>query len=196
MRRVRLGIAGIIILFGGGILAVLTTRDGPDERGPARERTAKPSAPSASAQPAGSNSPIRFVLADEYTVGETVRVVIENVGRRAYVYESMYQACFLSYFDASGRRFTIPPGTHCDILAKAVIKPGERRKLFSWRLDECVKDQWGCLKSRPLPPGTYTIRGRFAPKASGVPARVQTTFEIAAAEHPLPLIQAAPRTRL
>jgi hypothetical protein len=40
------------------------------------------------------------------------------------------------------------------------------------------KDQWGCAESRPLPPGTYTIKGRFKPKSAGPPARVETTFRI------------------
>lgn len=127
-----------------------------------------------------SGGPIRFLLSDRYTAGETIDVVIENVGPKAYVFQSFYQACFLSYFDSSGRRFIIPPGTHCDMLAEETIRPGERRKLFSWSLDECIKDQWGCAKSRPLPPGAYTIKGRFKPKAAGPPARVETTFRIVA----------------
>jgi hypothetical protein len=153
--------------------------DGGEER---NARSGEPQGPSlTNTSPTNSESrpsPIRFVLADSYTVGETIHVVIENVGARAYVFESLYQACFLSYFDSSGRRFIIPPGTHCDILAKSTIKPGERKKLFTWSLDECVKDQWGCMKSKRLSPGTYTISGRFKPKTGGMPARVETTFEI------------------
>ena len=41
------------------------------------------------------------------------------------------------------------------------IKPGETATLFEWDLSECIEDQWGCVKSQPLPPGTYTIRGAF-----------------------------------
>ena len=80
----------------------------------------------------------------------------------------------------SAQRFIIPPGTHCDILAEETIEPGERKKLFTWSLDECVKDEWGCLESRPLPPGTYTIKGRFKPKAGGTPVSAETTFRIVA----------------
>jgi hypothetical protein len=127
--------------------------------------------------------PIRFNLKDTYAAGETIDVAIENVGTRGhYVFQSLYQACFLSYFDSSGRRFIISPGTHCDMLAEETIKPGERKKLFTWSLDECVKDEWGCAKSRPLPPGTYTIKGRFKLKAGGKPARVETTFRIVATQ--------------
>lgn len=124
--------------------------------------------------------PIRFRLAKTYTSGERITVSIENVGTRAYLFQFPYQACFLSYFDSSGRRFIIPPGTHCDVLSEETIRPGERKRLFRWSLDECVKDQWGCVESRPLPPGTYTIKGRFEPKAAGTPARVETTFRIVA----------------
>ena len=125
--------------------------------------------------------PIRFVLADRVTVGKAVDVSITNVGTRAYLYEFYYQACFLSYFDSAGRRFIVPPGTHCDIRGKLPIRPGETKRLFGWGLDECVKDRWGCVRSRPLPPGMYTIKGRFKPAAGGRPAQAVTTFEIVAA---------------
>jgi hypothetical protein len=125
--------------------------------------------------------PIRFRLDDTYTVGEKIDVAITNVGTRPYLFEFYYQACFLSYFDSSRRRFIIPPGTHCDIRGKEIIRPGETKRLFSWRLDECVKDRWGCVRSRTLQPGTYTIKGRFKPKGSGTPVRAETTFEIVAA---------------
>jgi hypothetical protein len=125
--------------------------------------------------------PIRFVLEGRPSVGRTVEVSIRNVGTREYLYEFYYQACFLSYFDSSGRRFIVPPGTHCDIRGKVAIRPGETKRLFTWRLDECVKDQWGCVRSRPLPPGTYTIRGRFKAAAGGPAVHAATTFEIEAA---------------
>jgi hypothetical protein len=112
-------------------------------------------------------APLRFILGDRHAVGETIDVVIENVGPGAYVFQSFYQACFLSYFDSSGRRFIIPPGTHCDLLTRETIRSGERKKLFRWSLDECVRDQWGCVKSRLLPPGTYTIKGVSSPKLGG-----------------------------
>jgi hypothetical protein len=176
----RVLIAGFfVVVLAGGTSAVLALRDGGEERS---VRPAEAQEPSANKPPAKSESsfPIRFVLAESYTAGESIHVVIENVGTRAYVFQWRYQACFLSYFDSSGRRFIIPPGTHCDILGEETIRPGERKKLFSWSLDECVKDQWGCVESRPLPPGTYTIKGRFKPKTAGTPARVETTFRIVA----------------
>lgn len=176
----RVLIAGFIVaVLAGGSLAVLALRDGGEERSVRSAEAQEPSA--TNTPPAKSESsqlPIRFVLADSYAVGQTIHVVIENVGTRGYVFQSLYQACFLSYFDSSGRRFIIPSGTHCDILAEETIKPGERKKLFTWSLDECVKDEWGCLESRPLLPGTYTIRGGFKPKAGGRPVRVETTFRI------------------
>ena len=125
------------------------------------------------------SGPIRFVLDDVYTPRERVRVKIENIGAQPYRYETEYAACFLSYFDSSGRKFVIPPGTHCDILAEDTIEPGEVRTLFAWRLNECVKDRWGCAKARPLPPGTYTMRGRFKPEGNGPRARARATFRIA-----------------
>jgi hypothetical protein len=178
----RLLIIGVMIaVMTAGSWAVLTLTDGREERSASSGEAQEPSSTNTSpTDPESRPSPIRFVLADSYSVGETIQVVIENVGGRAFLFESLYQACFLSYFDSSGRRFIIPPGTHCDILAKSTIKPGERKKLFTWSLDECVKDQWGCMKSKPLSPGTYTIRGRFKPRAGGTAARVETTFRIVA----------------
>ena len=126
----------------------------------------------------GSSGPIRFLLADRYAKGETVNVLIENVGTKTYLFQLYYQACFLRYFDSTGRRFIIPPGTHCDLLAEEAIRPGERKKLFTWSLDECVKDRWGCVKSRALPSGTYTVKGHLKPKAAGAPALAEATFTI------------------
>jgi hypothetical protein len=125
--------------------------------------------------------PILFRLDDTYSVGQKIDVAIANVGTRSYLFEFYYQACFLSYFDSAGRRFIIPPGTHCDIRGKEIIRPSETKQLFTWRLDECVKDRWGCVRSRTLPPGTYTIRGRFKPKAGGTAVRAEATFQIVAA---------------
>jgi hypothetical protein len=125
--------------------------------------------------------PIRFVVPDRVSVGQTVTVSITNVGTRAYLFEWYYQACFLSYLDSSGRRFIIPPGTHCDIRGKVPIRPGETKRLFSWRLDECTRDNWGCARSRVLPPGTYTITGRFRPVSGGPPVPAVTSLEIVAA---------------
>jgi hypothetical protein len=184
MNRRRVLIAGfiLVLLVAGSVVALLVLQGGAEEQGAGvsqrPEGTASTTAPP---EPESSAGPIRFTLGDRYEVGETVDVVIENVGTRAYMFETAYQACYLSYFDSSGRRFIIPPGTHCDLLAEARIRPGERKKLFRWKLDECVKDDWGCVESRPLPPGAYTIKGRFMPATGGRPARVETTFRIVAA---------------
>jgi hypothetical protein len=181
MNRRRVLIAGFILLLlaGGSVVALLASRSGDEGQGTGvstrRDASATTTAP---AESESNGGPIRFILGDRYASGETIDVVIENVGPKAFMFESFYQACYLSYFDSSGRRFIIPPGTHCDLFAEERIRPGERKKLFSWSLDECVKDRWGCVESRPLPPGAYTIKGRFMPAAGGRPARVKTTFRI------------------
>jgi hypothetical protein len=182
MNARRVLIAGflLVLLAGGSVLALLTSRSGDEERTGVSKRQEGGATTTAPADSESNGLPIRFILGERYAAGETIDVVIENVGPRAYMFESAYQACYLSYFDSSGRRFIIPPGTHCDILAEERIRPGERKKLFSWSLDECVKDQWGCVESRLLPPGVYTIKGRFMPATGGRPARVKTTFRIVA----------------
>jgi len=187
MSRRRALVAGLVLasLAGGG-LAVLALKDGggePSVGAPETNKGAETSAaPTSTAPPQNKSSgPIRFVLADRYVAGETIDVRIENVGTEAYLYQLYFQACFLRYFDSSGRQFIIPPGTHCDLLAEQTIRPGERKNLFTWSLDQCVKDRWGCVESRPLPAGAYTIKGRFEPKGAGTPARAETTFTLVAA---------------
>jgi hypothetical protein len=187
MSKRRVLIAGFVLAaLVGGSLAAVALRDGGEEPSvgapETKEGVETRVAPTRTAPPEKESSgPIRFVLADRYVAGETVDVLIENVGRRTFLFQPYYQACFLKYFHSSGRRFIIPPGTHCDILAEVPIRPGETKNLFTWKLDECLKDRWGCMKSRSLPPGTYTIRGRFKPEAAGAPARAETTFTIIAA---------------
>jgi len=155
-----------------------------------KEESPSPASPAgASLSPAptegtSSAGPIQFVLHDTYTVGDTARVQIENVGDRPYRYRlsvsdrSQYAACPLHYFDGDGRSFIIPPGTHCDIVAYGTIKPGETKPLFDWELDECVKDAWGCALNKPLSPGTYTITGLFKPQNSGKSVRAADSFEL------------------
>jgi hypothetical protein len=179
----RLLIAGFILalLAGTAVVALLASKGGGEEQG-AGGSTLQGGSPSTTGptEPESRATPIRFVLRDRYEPGESIDVAIQNTGTRVYLFQPYYQACFLSYFDASGRRFIIPPGTHCDLLAEETIRPGERKKLFSWKLDECVKDNWGCVKSRPLEPGTYTVKGRFKPKRGGPGVRVEATFRIVA----------------
>jgi hypothetical protein len=157
------------------------------ERSPSRAESSAPVQPSppssvaASPVPPGGTSAeaaIQFVLNDTYTVGDTARVRVKNVGDRPYRYELYYAACRLHYFDSEGRRFIIPPGTHCDLIAYGTIKPGETELLFKWNLDECVKDAWGCVRSRPLSPGTYTITGAFKPKNAGNSVSASSSFEL------------------
>jgi hypothetical protein len=141
-----------------------------------------PTAPIGSPSPTVTDSPdrdIAFVLQETYRVEEKVDVKITNEGHRAYRYNSTgYEACNLRYRDETGREFIIPPGTHCDLIAFEEIRPGETVTLFEWQLDECVKDNWGCVKSEPLEPGTYTIEGGFRAVGGGPRAHAEATLEI------------------
>jgi hypothetical protein len=129
-----------------------------------------------------------LLVENGYEMGEKIEVRLRNDGRRGYVYNMAYEACDMRYFDESGRRFIIPPGTHCDLIANQTIEPGETVTLFEWKLEECVKDNWGCVKAKPLEPGTYRMVGWFPPgknakgigRATGKPVRVEAAFEIVA----------------
>lgn len=95
--------------------------------------------------------------------GETVTVRLRNETGKPHVWSRSHEACSMTFGFASGRTFLTPPGTHCDLVSLRVLRPGETVTLFTWRLDECVRDEWGCAESRPLPAGTYTIEGAFYP---------------------------------
>lgn len=110
-----------------------------------------------------ADASVVFVLDERYHVGETVAVRARNVGNVSYTYNPFYAACDLAYFDDGGRPFRVPPGTHCDLVARETIEPGETVTLFNWTLDECTVDRWGCAEARALPPGTYHLRGTFYP---------------------------------
>lgn len=135
--------------------------------------------PSPAPFPTGGGGAIEFVLDDTYFQEQRIEVRLTNTGDRAYRYNaSGYEACNLTYRFADGRRFIIPPGTHCDLIMMEELTPGETVTLFEWSLDECLVDQWGCVESQALPPGRYTIEGRFKAVGGGPPARATATFEI------------------
>jgi hypothetical protein len=138
--------------------------------------------PSPSTSPTGGG--IEFVLADSYRQGQRIAVRITNTGDRPYPYNaSGYEACNLTYRFEGGREFIIPPGTHCDIVLEKQIRPGETVTLFTWHLDQCLVDDWGCVESEALPPGRYTIEGSFEPVGGGGPSRPRATFEIVPAHN-------------
>jgi hypothetical protein len=131
-------------------------------------------------RPGIATAPLLFVLDDRYQAGESIRVRLHNLSEESFLYNSEYQACDMTYRDDAGRKFIIPPGTHCDLVAIQELAPEQTVTLFTWHLDECVKDQWGCAKSKPLAPGTYTIAGEFERTGGGDPVEVQATFDIVA----------------
>ena len=121
---------------------------------------------------------LHLLLEATYPAGAEVQVRVENGGDVPYLYNPYFQACSMTYRDASGREFPIPPGTHCDMYAEEEIPPGETVTLFTWNLTECVEDAWGCMKAEPLPPGQYTIEGEFKAMVGGQTAHVEATFRI------------------
>lgn len=111
---------------------------------------------------------LQFRLNASYPVGSNVSVVLHNGDQVGYRYRTHYAACDLGYYTASGRKFLIPEGTHCDLANEAELKPGETKALFVWSgLKECVRDNWGCSESRTLPAGSYRIHGFFETWDSG-----------------------------
>jgi hypothetical protein len=122
--------------------------------------------------------PLRFVLKDDLTVGGRTAVKLRNNGDVAYNYNPYYEACYMVFRVESGRKFIVPEGTHCDIVAKEQVEPGETVTLFKWDLDECTKDNWGCEEAKNLPAGKYVMKGSFKPKGGGDSVRVKKHFRI------------------
>lgn len=128
---------------------------------------------------------IVFVLRDRYRAGEALEVKIFNRSEsNRYYYQAQYPACYnLKFFDSTSEsrpypevtavagtrpprmllpgQFVVPEGTHCDLIWEKELAPGGEAVLFTWDLDRCVKDRWGCIGSAMLSPGEYRIEGEF-----------------------------------
>lgn len=130
--------------------------------------------------PGGSQEmwPLRFVLDTPLHEGGETRVRLRNLGDVSYTYNSYYQACYMKFRERGGRRFIIPEGTHCDLVDRQEIEPGETVTLFRWDLDECIEDNWGCTEAKDLPPGRYVMKGWFRPHEGGDAAKAVRAFRI------------------
>ena len=127
---------------------------------------------------AANGEPLHFVLKDDLTVGGRTAVKLRNTGDESYIYNPYYEACQMVFRVRNGRKFIIPEGTHCDIVAEEEVAPGETVRLFRWNLDECVEDNWGCAKAKDLPAGRYVMKGSFKPEGGGDRVRVKKHFRI------------------
>lgn len=129
---------------------------------------------------AGSTTdrPLLFVLDTPLHAGGETRVRLRNRGDVAYTYNAAYEACDMVFRIRGGRKFIIPEGTHCDLIVRERIRPGETATLFRWDLDECIEDNWGCTKARDLRRGRYVMKGWFRPAGGGDPVRVVRFFRI------------------
>lgn len=122
--------------------------------------------------------PLRLLLDDPLVEGGSTRVRLRNDSNVAYRFNYYYEACYMVFRERGGRRFLIPEGTHCDLVAYEEVPPGQTVTLFEWDLDECVDDRWGCRKTRDLPPGKYSMRGFFKPMGGGEATQVIKRFRI------------------
>ena len=105
-------------------------------------------------------SDIVLIGEDAFEVGESAQFSMRNDGEVPYRYAEHQPQCGLTYEDASGRRFEIPPAVHCDLPQETDIAPGETIAVIqSWQLDECTEPGFFCYGVRPLESGDYTISG-------------------------------------
>jgi len=130
--------------------------------------------------PTRVRKPVRFLLDEPLVEGGETRVRLRNDSPVALKYNADYEACEMVFRDAAGRKFLVPEGTHCDMEVRPAprVEPGETVTLFRWDLDECLKDRFGCVKERDLPPGRYSMRGSFTPAGGGEPVEVTKRFRI------------------
>jgi hypothetical protein len=155
-----------LMLVGMLTLPACATAAGAPVAGP----TSSPSesaTPTPSPTPTGNGEPVTFVLRKTYKAGGKTAVKLRNDGTDSYKYNSYYEACKMVFRTRSGRRFLVPEGTHCDLVMYETLDPGETVTLFHWDLDECIDDQWGCVKARDLRPGRYTMTDRLRPEDGG-----------------------------
>lgn len=143
------------------VVAVYRLDDGSEVRGTLALDVAPAAVP-----PAPEPGELELVLNATYGAEEHAQVILRNVGTRTYVYNPWYASCGMSYYTDDGRPFRVPEGTHCDLVGYQDLAPGDEVLLFTWSLDECVVDNWGCSQAEPLPPGTYHLRGSFAVKGT------------------------------
>lgn len=101
---------------------------------------------------------IEIHVNDTAAAGTRVEVRARNVGSSTFSYSLLYEACRMTFHTDDGRQFLVPEGTHCDIANPGTIRPGQVVTLFTWGLEECTLDQWGCVEREPLRPGTYHLR--------------------------------------
>ncbi|MDQ4145577.1 MAG: hypothetical protein M3198_17910 [Actinomycetota bacterium] len=156
MKKAILAITALCLLLGGGSTSALSAY--PDTGANRRS--------------------LDFVLKKKYEAGGKAIVRLRNNTKRTYLYNPYYEACKMVFRERGGREFIIPEGTHCDLVVHSKIKPGETVTLFRWDLDECTKDNWGCVRENDLAPGWYTMIGRFRPKGGGDRERVSESFRI------------------
>ena len=180
--RSRVAARVISLALAGGMLMAACTSDDVSVDPITGDDASSPAASPSAAEPSGRprDDGLALVVRDEYVEGSRIKVRLRNETSEPFIYNTQYEACDMTYLDASGREFLVPPGTHCDIIAPDAVEPGSTVTLFTWKLDECVKDEWGCQKERPLVPGTYTVRGSFEGADSGDRVRVEASFRIVA----------------
>ena len=128
--------------------------------------------------PTASDSPIEFVMEDNYALGQEIEIKIRNNGTGSYVYSEYYPACNnLNFYDESEEArqletlseivelspglFIIPEGTHCDIANESQIKPDRNRRSILPR---------ECTRSDPQRRQRNLSRGRMIVKCKCPPA--------------------------
>ena len=129
--------------------------------------------------PTPGDSPLEFVMQDNYALGQNIEIKIRNNGTTTYVYNEYYPACgYLEFYDLSQEArefewqpgynverppgfFNIPEGTHCELDSRSLIRPGEEVVILTWSQRECIKEFWGCVESVPVETGRYTIVGKL-----------------------------------
>jgi hypothetical protein len=125
-------------------------------------------------------SDIQFLLGDETPLqaGDRVPVKIKNVGDIAYKYQGFYQACFLPTSTPRDASSPFRPAPIATSSTRPSFNRGKPCGCSSGISTSASRTNGGCLKTKPLHSGTYSIRGAFRPVGGGPPARARITFEI------------------
>lgn len=140
-----------------------------------------------------SDSPIEFVMKDEYAPGEPIEIRIRNNGAVSYSYDWLIGCPKLKSYSADGPR-GIQTSFHCDQIITTEIRPGEEADLWTWHQNECAAGDFfvGCYQSCLVRQGRYGVFEYFHSEDREPRIVAEHTFVITGADGQIALPAVGP----
>ena len=133
--------------------------------------------------PPPSDSPIEFLMKDQYAFGEAIEIRIRNNGNASYSY-TWYPGCLALRFYGPHVPIRILANGHCDVIFTEEIRPGEEVVLGTWNQKECKSfdERYNCRQFCQVQPGRYGVFEGFSTNGQKRIAPAEWTFVIAGAD--------------